>query len=81
MRHDGRRAPWPPPPRPPISPATRARVAAEVDADRADEVELDDLEVDEALRRVLLGALLSLDNGQRPRAVARRIADAVRRYR
>lgn len=81
MRHDGRRAPWPPPRRPPISAATRARVAAELDADRADEADLDDLEVDEALRRVLLGAILSLDNGARPRAVARRVADAVRRYR
>jgi len=55
--------------------------AAELDADRADETDLDDLEVDQHLRRLLVGALLSLDNGQRPRAVARRVADAVRRYR
>lgn len=63
----------PPPPKPYISPASRAIARAELEAERLEEW----LAETSVLRSAAIGALVSLDRGQRPEAVARRLAAVV----
>lgn len=63
----------PPPPKPYISPASRSIARAELEAERLEEW----LAETSVLRSAAIGALVSLDRGQRPEAVARRLAAVV----